>query len=363
MSKTPQHTVLISPLNWGLGHATRIIPLIRQLSDDGKKLIVAAEKKQLILLKTEFPDLDFIEMKCPEITYSTSGNQFFKIMFQVPKFILNIWREHHFLNKIINDKQIDLIISDNRYGMFSKQIPSLFITHQISPKLPSGLSFLEKLTARLHRLFINRFDACLIPDFENEINLSGNLSHQKKMPENSHFIGILSRFSVPQKTPEQIYEIAAVISGPETQRSVFEAVITKELSKIKLKSILILGKPNADIYNHSQNIDIRSHVSASEMQEIILSSKYIVTRAGYSSIMDLVNLQKTAIIIPTPGQSEQEYLAKYLSDKKLFISIKQHNFNLEKSIKQLENLNADFSKFNTQNSTVFLKLVNKFMKS
>jgi UDP-N-acetylglucosamine transferase subunit ALG13 len=221
---------------------------------------------------------------------------------------------------------IQAVISDNRYGLYNKNIHSIFITHQLTIDTPyrSLTSFIQFLNYQR----IENFDECWVPDFKDEqLNIAGKLSHPNKKPKLPvHYIGLLSRFTAKKMKIE--YDHLALISGPEPQRSLFESKIRKYFPYLNGKKSLVLGKPNK--FREAENedsIEIHNHVEAKELESMIASSKAIVCRAGYSTIMDLIAMKKTALLIPTPGQTEQEYLAERLKEQKWFSASSQNDLN------------------------------------
>ncbi len=351
--------ILISPLNWGLGHAVRDIPLIHILLKNNYDVLIAGEGKSGILLKKEFPNLQYVDLPSFSIKYPKNSFFFLKLLFQIPAVIRGIKLEHKQAQQIIKEYDIDVIISDNRYGLYSDKIPSIFITHQISLKLPKYLKFFEKLILNIHKSIIRKFDKCFIPDYaDNTLNLSGTLSHGFFLPEMYSFIGILSQFQFSeQKIKKYKYDIAIIVSGPEPQRSIFEKTVITQVLKTKKRAVLISGLPDLSFSKQTANLTILSHVSRDNMRYVLLNSEIIISRAGYTTIMDLISLQKKAILIPTPGQTEQEYLAKHLKNKDLFIFKKQHNFNLIESVNELKKLKSDFKIFSNKGCNNFLNSV------
>jgi uncharacterized protein (TIGR00661 family) len=351
--------IIISPLDWGLGHTVRIIPIIRFLKNNNHNIYIAGNLMSISILKKEFPELNYLYLKPYNIKYSNKINNSFIIFLQAYKIIFTSIYEYFKLKKYIKKFKIDIVISDNRYGFFSKKIYSIFITHQISPKTPFKNKFPNKILYKIHKIFIEKFDKCMIPDFENEeINLTGDLSHKFPLPKNAKFIGILSDFEPTEIEPEIIYDIAIIISGPEPQRSIFEQKLKSSIDFLKYKTIIITGKPENKIEkNEFENYTEINHLERKEMRKIILQSKTIICRAGYTSIMDLVRLNKNAILIPTPGQTEQEYLAEYLSRKIGFLCISQKNINKENITKLIKkSLISKELKFPFVNSTDFTNL-------
>ena len=204
-------------------------------------------------------------------------------------------------------------------------------------KLPRQFRFFERLFYKLHKFIIQKYDECRIPDIENEPNLSGDLSHKYPLPRNAKFIGYLSRFSnLNIEKKNSAYDVICILSGPENQRTIFENILIKQLKTLKYRALIIRGKPNEQETKKSiNNITFINHIEPSKFAEHIISTKHIICRAGYSTIMDFVTLKKTALLVPTPGQTEQEYLAKLMSEKKLFSIVEQKNLNIEKDLKLL----------------------------
>ena len=317
--------ILVAPLNWGIGHATRCIPIIRKLQEHNFNVIIASSGRSLELLIQEFPNQDFIKIDDYNIKYFSFLPMAISILIQIPKILLSIKKEHAQLKSIINDFKIDGIISDNRYGMYSEEIPSVFITHQLEIQTPIFRSFIKKINHKL----IGKFSECWVPDFETN-GIAGKLSHTTNTTINYKYIGPLSRFT--KKKSEIKYDILAIISGPEPQRSILEKNLIRELKLHKNKSLLLQGKPEKKHTDKINNLTIKSHLSSEELNLAMIESRLIICRAGYSTIMDLFKLQKNAVLIPTPGQTEQEYLSKYLSESRYFKSINQNKINLKNLI-------------------------------
>lgn len=331
-------------MDWGLGHATRIIPIIKYLKDEGHHVILGGGRQSMALLRQEFPDLEWEPLPSSSIIYPEKGNLILALIKQLPLFFANKSREKRKLQQIIKKHNIQLVISDNRYGLYNKNIYSIIITHQIMLKMPISLTGMEKWVHRFHKRLIKKFDRCWIPDYDKRPYLSGDLAHKYPLLPNWRFIGPLSRFS--EKTENKSYkpellsthfnnDILVLISGPEPARSVFENIIIKQLSQLELKSIIVRGQPITDNVENKGNIRLIDHVKADELKQLIINSKYIIARSGYSTIMDLVSLKRTAILVPTPGQTEQEYLGAYLSGRKMFLTIQQSKLNIWEAINQL----------------------------
>lgn len=341
--------ILICPLDWGLGHATRCVPLIHALLKEGADVIIAADGSPLALLKEEFSNLKFIRLRGYHIHYSKRISMTLSMLLQSPKILFNIFLEHSQLKKIINDHKINCIISDNRYGLWNNDVYTVFITHQLSIKCPKYLRFLEPFLFCINHFFINKFDECWIPDAEGENNLSGELAHRFPLPTHGKFIGLLSRFdSLIEKELPKTYDLMAIISGPEPHRSLLQENLIVQLKSLRLSSLIVAGEPQQH-YDKMINDNIRlvSHLTTNEMKEAIMQSEVIICRAGYSGIMDLVSLKKQAILIATPGQTEQEYLAQYMMQKGIFYSVRQKEFKIETALKELNRF-GNISKISTE---------------
>jgi len=316
--------ILVAPLNWGLGHATRIIPIINSLNDQGFEPVIASDGGPLSLLKKEFPQLEAIELPSYAITYAKKG-KFFKwnLLKGSPRMMKAIRAENKAVKSIIETRNINGIISDNRLGVYSKNVPSVFITHQL--QVLSGST--TWLSTALHQKFILRFDECWVPDNLGEPNLSGKLGHPKTFEIPTKSIGPLSRFN---KTQSKIkYKILVLLSGPEPQRSMLETRLLKEFENCKGNFLFVRGvvedeqkkieKDNEVIYNF---------MTSSQLEEALNESEVVISRSGYTTIMDLAKLNKKAFFIPTPGQFEQEYLAKRLDEEGLIPCCHQDDFNI-----------------------------------
>ncbi len=328
--------MLICPLDWGLGHASRDVFIIKRLINSGFKVILGADKAPLSFLRTEFPELPFIKIPSIEIKYSKGKLMVFKILFSTPKLFYGIFREHRLLKKIIASHAVDIVISDNRFGLWNKKLYSIFITHQLEIQTSGWMRLFKGLVNKINRWFINKYDLCWIPDLPGENNLGGELSHPKNLPANSCYIGLLSRFK-RVKYQEKKYKILVILSGPEPQRSIFEEILIKELKKDNLKVIIVCGKPGISANYSENNIDFVNHLETDQLAQLIISTPIVISRSGYSSIMDYIKLNKKAILVATPGQTEQEYLAKNLKKRGLFYSVDQQKFNLKESLEQFKN--------------------------
>ncbi len=329
--------ILVAPLDWGLGHATRCIPIIRELLKQNAEVIIGSNGKPLKILQQEFPDLEYCKIEGYDIRYSRSSSFAAAIIPQIPKLIYSGFNEHKKLKGLIANLKLDGVISDNRFGLYSNKIPCVFMTHQVGIIMPPVFKWAEYFIYKLNFSIMNKFDCCWIPDFEGHENLSGILSHKYPLPEQTKFIGILSRFK--KHEPVEIKnELLVILSGPEPQRTVLEEKLLNQLQELNLKTILVRGTPGTETeLKTAQNITAVSHMKADDLNTAMMEAKYVMSRSGYSTIMDLAATGKKAMLIPTPGQTEQEYLGKYFHDKNIFYSKPQSDFSLKKALLDIEN--------------------------
>ncbi len=331
--------ILVCPLDWGLGHASRDIPIIKECLRRGHNVIVAGSKSPVEFLRKEMPFLEFVPFESVRITYPEKGSMAFHFFKMLPKLISSIRKEHRQLKEIIRQNKIDVVISDNRFGLWSNTAYSVFITHQVMIKMPGKLKFFEYLMYRINRFFIYKYNRCWIPDNEAAPFLAGDLSHKYSLDGKTSFVGLLSRFSEnDEKKAEwnESFEVMAIVSGPEPQRTHFEHILLQQMQKLQCRCLLVRGIPAEEPVREEINNVVRySHLDSSHMRQAILNSNNLVCRAGYSTIMDMIALKRTAVLVPTPGQTEQEYLAEYYSLRKMFVNVKQEGFNLNDSLARL----------------------------
>ena len=329
----PKLKVLVAPLDWGLGHASRCVPIIRQLLQSDVIPVIAGSGRSLKLLQTEFPNLQFIELKGMQVTIPRKGLLMISLLCQLPAIVIAIIREHLQLKKIIAKHQIDIVISDNRYGLYNQKVYTVFVTHQLRIAAPLAEQWIHKL----HMHFIKKFNHCWVPDFSGPNNLAGKLSYLKNIPSNITYIGPLSRFSPPINTVRNFqYDLLILLSGPEPQRTNLETQLLKQLHTTTYRWKLVQGKPELQ-HHPSSDERIIPYLSATQLEKLINDAELIVCRSGYSTIMDLKVLGKKALFIPTPGQTEQEYLAKLYQNNKIAFTMPESNLHLKMAVSESEN--------------------------
>lgn len=318
--------ILVAPLNWGLGHAARCIPIINALLANGFEPIIASDGVALTLLQKEFPRLLSIELPSYNITYAKNGKFLkLKLLTDSPKLIKSIKAEKEATKNIIESNNISGIISDNRLGVYSKKVISVFITHQLH--VLSGST--TWLSTKIHEKIIKKFDACWIPDVETEENLSGKLGHPKTFEIPTTYMGPLSRFE--KRYVDIVNDLLVLLSGPEPQRTLLENKLLNELKTFSGKVIFVKGiMEKEQTIQLIDNLTIYNFMTSSLLEKTINESAMVISRSGYTTVMDLAKLNKKGFFIPTPGQFEQEYLAKRLTELNLVPSCSQETFTLEK---------------------------------
>lgn len=327
--------VLVAPLNWGLGHATRCIPIIHELLEKGVEVVVASDGTALDLLKKEYPKLTFVALPAYNVTYKTS-NMTWNIATQFPKIAIAMLREFFALQRLIRRFDIAAVIVDNRYGCWTWKVPTVFMTHQVRIKIPNPI--LQRIVNQINRIVLRLFDKVWIPDLPNEPNLAGYLAHDFSL-QNIAYIGILSRMK--PMSIKKVYDIGIVLSGPEPQRTYLEEKLLKDVKKLHSKTPEIqilfvkgkIGSPEKEIYD---NIEIHNYLTSHELNNKMAACKLIIARSGYSTIMDLAVMNKKAILIPTPDQTEQEYLADLHQRQGSFYAMSQSEFELEEALAKSE---------------------------
>ncbi len=314
-----------------MGHATRCIPIARKLQQMGHNIDFASDGPPRELLKLEFPEVRHHLLPSYKITYPTKSI-ILNVGRKLGSFFLAIKNEHKKVKELVTEYKYDVIISDNRFGCYSPQTKNIFITHQINIITPTGV--LDPAIRTFNYRLINKFDQCWVPDFKEFPGLSGVLGHNHTI-KNCAYLGPISRMK-KLKTVQK-YKYAAILSGPEPQRTKLEKEVYKELLKLKVPSALVSGVVNPSIEDLSTDkIDHFPFLTSNDLNQLICSTEMIVCRSGYTSIMDLAKLGKKAICIPTPGQTEQEYLAKLYEEKKFFPHYKQGTLDIQKASKEID---------------------------
>ena len=331
-SNSVNKTILIAPLNWGLGHATRCIPIIKALQENDYVPIIASDGMALEILRKEFPYLQTLELPSYQIKYAKNGKNFkWKLLQNCPTMIEAVLEEKKMVKKWIKKYAIGGIISDNRLGVFSQKVPSVFITHQL--KVLTGST--TWITSKLHQHVIKKYAECWVPDFEGIPNLTGKLGHVKKAGFELKYIGPLSR--IQKKEIPKLYDLMIILSGPEPQRGLLEEKLKKEVLDYNGKVVFIKGIIEKEQKTEQiDNVTYYNFMNSRQLEQAFNESDTVLCRSGYTTIMDLAKLGKKAFFIPTPGQYEQEYLAQKLKKEELVPYAKQADFRMQNLV-EIEN--------------------------
>lgn len=333
-------TILVCPLDWGLGHASRCIPLIRDWITKGDRVIIGADKGPAILLKQEFPQLEHLIFPGLEIIYPENGNFFSYMLRTAPRLIAQTKAEEAWVSRVVEDYKVDVVISDNRYGARSSKARSIFITHQLFVRGTANTRFLEPLLKYLTWNYIRKYDECWVPDVEGSPNLAGALSHGNSLPlPNTKYIGILSRFQgMEAENPGfSVPSLLAVLSGPEPLRTRLEEKLISQCKANNLEILIIRGKPGEqEIPGNDSRIRVLPHLPPAQMLYCLMQCETLIARSGYSTMMDIQFTQTPALLIPTPGQTEQEYLARHYEQLGWYAWQSQEELNLSEDLKRVK---------------------------
>ncbi|MEX1133031.1 MAG: glycosyltransferase [Flavobacteriales bacterium] len=324
--------ILVAPLDWGLGHSTRCIPIIQRLLELDAVPVIGADRGPLAVLTGEFPHLEHVQLPGVNIRYGKGRNQLWSMARQFPAMLRSVQAERALFDRIRRDLRLDAVISDQRFGIRSSDLPSVIVTHQVFPFTPIAQAALRKVN--LHQ--IARFDRCWIMDEPDAPGLAGDLSHGKTLPANARYIGTVSRMRPDGPRTERSFRVVAVISGPEPQRTLLEQLLTDQLQRLTGEHLLVQGLPANSGTEQLGNVTKVPHMNASELAAQLAASEFIVSRSGYTTLMDLVALDRTALVIPTPGQAEQEYLGELHARTGRFTVQRQHKMDLAAGLKHLD---------------------------
>lgn len=316
--------VLVCVLDWGLGHATRSVPVINELLKQGAEVFIASSGNAGTLLKMEFPALTYHELPGYRPVYASGGLTMTSMFRQLPKFYGVVADEHREVEKLVKRFMIHAVISDNRYGCYADKIPSVLITHQEVVRLMPGMDLLERMVNGWLQRYLNKYGEIWVPD-EPRSGLTERFVSGKRPVR---YVGWLSRFPMGANAMERI-PLMAVVSGPEPQRSFFEQRLRQQLKSRPGRSLLVTGQPDKSERTWDGNVEVVSHLPALEMEANLLAADLVITRSGYSTIMDMIALGKRAAFVPTPGQPEQTWLADHLKENRIAFCQDQQTFTID----------------------------------
>lgn len=313
--------ILVAPLNWGLGHASRCVPLVRRFLAEGHEVILGGDGDSLTLLRRSFPKLRYVYLAPLRLRYSAGERQVWAMLRALPQIIAWSMKDHAMLDEVLKEEHIDRVVSDNRFGLYSSQTECIYMTHQLHIFLPKGWRWAEPLAERLHACIYKRYKEVWVPDYKDSAqSLAGELSHIKGQKDDAHstvqYIGPLSRFESYSdvRNANDMRTVVAVLSGLEPQRTMLENEIVARYRDSEEELLLVQGLPGRPNTRFKRGkITIIPYLGEEELGPILKNAKHIIARSGYSTIMDLEALGCLfkSELIPTPGQPEQVYLAHY----------------------------------------------------
>lgn len=316
-------------MNWGLGHATRCIPIIEQLQHWGYEVIIASDGPALQLLRSEFPNNPYFTLPSYGADYKTKYLAL-NIAMQIPTMWRAVKKEQRLLSEMIKKFNPHGLISDNRFGLYSRKIPTAIISHQI--EIPIRIPILHQIGNAINHTFFQKFQEIWVPDLPGEPNLSGKMSHGTALDEQLKYLGPLSRMK-PMPSAEQAHDILVVLSGTEPQRTILEHILLRQLADLPYRVLFVQGIPGTvQRIKCSPKLELVSFLGSKAINQAMEKASLVMSRSGYTTIMDLAKLGKKAFLVPTPGQKEQEELASYFLEKNIFHSCHQNEINLYRDI-------------------------------
>lgn len=325
--------IIYGVCSWGLGHATRSLPVIRKLVDEDNEVTIISSGRSLDLLKKELGDnIEYIDIPDYPMLLSENARQFMaKSVIYWPMFIRRMHSGLNQLTRMLKTRKCDLIISDARYDIYSKKIPSYFISHQIRIMNPLRIKMLESGSEIFNLFFFKRFVAVIVPDYKED-DLSGDLSHNlRRLDEDKiYYVGVLSDFK--KKNTKKDIDYLISISGPEPQRTLLEKKLISQIDQLRGNIVVTLGKTEKKDKFNNKNITTYSFLTKEKREDLLNRAKLVVSRSGYSTILDLAVIGTKALMTPTPGQIEQEYLAEYHNKKGTFYSVNQKYISLKRDV-------------------------------
>lgn len=325
--------ILVSPLDWGLGHATRVIPLIRFLQKQGHSITLGGNGASLLVLQQEFPGLPCLSIPFPLVRYGRGRQQVLLFILHSFRLLWGIRQEHRALRKILRSRHFDLIISDSRPGLYHRGYRTIILSHQLHIRFPRGWELLGLMVNGMNRHYLKRFSEIWVPDSAGEVNLAGRLSHPPVKGLTVCYIGPLTRFRAWQDEGMHEDFILVMLGGPEPQRGILEQKLIEEVARTGRQAVIAAGKPAGKTLALPQNVRYLPFADSAEMEHLIRRAGVIIGRSGYTTVMELTSLHRSAILIPTPGQPEQEYLGEWLQSKGYFLCFSQEGFSLEPALR------------------------------
>ena len=325
--------VLVAPLDWGLGHATRCVPVVREFLNQGAEVELAVVRSNAALLRNIFPELRQRLAPSYNIVYPKHGYNMGLWLVKNGAHLRTVMNyEHSFAEEVVDRYHYDVLVSDNRFGFYSRNAKSIYMTHQRRIAFPRVLSAFEPVGMLWHASVMKRFDEVWVPDVPDLPGYAGTLSHVKKCPVPIKYVGALSRFEGEKLTEKSDvrYRFVAVVSGVEPARARFEELLRKTLVKIPGRHAVILGKPSLGVKSsNEQNLDLFTHLPDEQFAAVVKNAEWVVSRGGYSTVMDMAVLGARCVFVPTPGQYEQIILGRDLAHEGYAVTIDESKLSTE----------------------------------
>lgn len=343
--------VLVAPLDWGLGHATRCVPVVKEFIRNGAEVELAVVPANAAFFREVFPEVRQRIAPGYNIVYPKHGFNMALWLLKKSSHLNAIIRyEHRYAEEMVERHGYDIVFSDNRFGFYSRKAYSIYMTHQRRIAFPQAFAVLEGIGIRWHKSLMKHFDEVWVPDIEEFPGYAGTLSHVDGSPVPLQYVGLLSRFadsdaktisdcgSETSKASESGPSILAIVSGVEPARTRFEKDLRETLAQIPGNHVMILGKPQSGVHTWTEgNIEFHSHLPTEEFSRAVKKADWVISRGGYSTIMDMAYLGARCIFVPTPGQYEQVALAKDLASAGYAVHIPAQDLSagaLEKAFRQ-----------------------------
>jgi UDP-N-acetylglucosamine transferase subunit ALG13 len=298
-------------------------------------VVFAGNQWQQDYIQKTFPDIQSVFLEGYNVSYKVGNTGLMtSVLLQLPGIWKAIRREHHWLQEFTSTHNIDGVLSDNRYGLFHPSIPSVIMTHQVQVLTGLG-SMADRIFRRFLYFLLGRFAECWIVDEAGHPNLSGKLAHPGILPLRARYLGLLSQLESRTEEGTKESDLLVLLSGPEPQRTNLSRILWEQVISLPQKIVFVEGSRSVEKPDFiPEHVTYHTWVQKSELQKLIEGTSLVVCRSGYSSLMDLVRLGKKGILIPTPGQTEQEYLARYLHSEGVFYSRPQQGFNLQNALQE-----------------------------
>jgi len=330
--------IMYAVCSWGYGHVTRSLPIIRRFIKEGHEVVCVATGQPRYMLEQELGHFDnqveIVDVKDYPLPYTQNPDAFFfKFLATSPTMLIRIQKENDWVAKDTARRKYDLIVSDNRYGIYNKRVPSFLMTHQLRMLAPGRVRFMEWGTEKFVSFFQDYFTKFIVPDFEED-DLCGDLCHNLTQYKKGKiaYIGVISDFPY-DPTMEKDLDGYISISGPEPQRTSYERTLRKQVGELKGKWIMSLGKKKAPV-ERIGNVKVVPYLTTKDRAETLSRTDFVITRSGYTTLMDICMGGHKALLSPTPGQTEQEYLSAIHNKKGTWYSVDQDKIDLLEGIKK-----------------------------